>query len=106
MAQTIRQQAVVNGDGVARASIATDSSWRSWSITSITVSVSAQDDSECRIYLGSPSANELLFGTFSGALDTAEGQPFTLDPGEEITAEWTNSTPGAVATMVARYEVL
>lgn len=86
------EQATVNSSGIARITITVPGHGIMWRITTMSVSSSATDDSEVRVYKNGGGA--LLAGSYSGSMDSAGGD-VALASQENLHAVWSNATPGA-----------
>ncbi len=94
-------EAVVNAEGVATITLGPVPSWRLWTISTLTVSLSAGNGT-ARVYQGqSVDAGQLIEGTYSGDQDTTSRLD-SLRPGEAVTVQWTAATPGAIARVMLR----
>lgn len=94
----------INAAGAATVKLGPQGGWQAWRVSRISVSInSSEDGAECRVYAGEPNDASLLLGTYTGALDTASGEPITLQPGEFMTIVWAGGTPGNLASVALTY---
>jgi hypothetical protein len=90
------EQATVGGDGTAVVTISVPGHGIDWRITSISVTSTATDDCEARVYKNGGGA--LIAGSYSGSMDSAGGV-IDLSSQENIRCVWTNATPGATVQL-------
>jgi hypothetical protein len=95
--RTISASATFDIAGNATATIDGPATSRRWTLTSAVVLTSAGAPI-CRLYRNAALPANALGGTFSGALDTAQGAE-PIRPGERLLAVWSGGTYLATATV-------
>lgn len=90
--------AVVNGSGAARVQLGPVPPHQAWMIRRLSVSATAGPIT-FRLYRGTvPMPAAFVDGTSSGEADTTS-DPLPLAPGDVLTGEWTDGTPGTECTL-------
>ena len=89
-------QAVVGSDGTARVTMGPTTHGVVWQITSMSVQSTELDDCQARIYKNGGGA--LIAGTYSGSMDTANGQTI-LQAQETVHCVWSEATVGATVQL-------
>lgn len=78
-----------------------------WLVQRITVLCTSTTQTAAVVYAGAVDPSNMVDGTSSGNLDTAdESSPVLVDSSISLTIQWTGASPGAIATARIQYQVV
>lgn len=84
------------GAGVATA---TPPNLETWQVTTIAVHVTSNTaEPTAQVYIGAQDASRLIGATYTGSLDSSDGN-WRVNPGQPLICAWSGGDAGATATL-------
>lgn len=92
------QDVVLNASGNGTATL-TPPNLETWAVTTVAVHVSTNTaEPTAQVYIGSQAPGSLIGATYTGSLDSSDGN-WTVNPGQPLICAWAGGDAGATATL-------